>query len=101
MKDPKDVLWGGKRVGDMTAEERLVVIGRLDDFVRYLGGSGRDATIEACAVAAEAQDREGYEWLRDSVWASILRRAGANVRALKSKQLNLVELPEGETANGS
>ena len=38
--------------------------------------------IEACAIAAEAQDRTGREWVRDSLWDQILRRAGANVRAL-------------------
>lgn len=39
-------------------------------------------TVEACAVAAEAQDRAGREWVRDSLWADILKRAGANVRRL-------------------
>jgi hypothetical protein len=42
-----------------------------------------DAVVEACAVAAEAQDRIGREWVRDSLWAEICRRAGENVRALK------------------
>lgn len=45
----------------------------------------RDEIIEACAIAAEAQDRAGYEWVPDSLWANILRRAGANVRGLKGK----------------
>jgi hypothetical protein len=38
--------------------------------------------IERCAVAAEAQDRIGREWVHDSLWAAILKRAGDNVRAL-------------------
>jgi hypothetical protein len=38
--------------------------------------------IEACAIAAEGQDRTGYEWVRESLWDNILARAGANVRAL-------------------
>ena len=42
----------------------------------------RAATVEECAVAAEAQDRTGRAWVRDSLWAAILKRAGANVRAL-------------------
>lgn len=42
-----------------------------------------NALIEECAQAAEQQDRTGYEWVRDSLWANILRRAGANVRKLK------------------
>lgn len=44
--------------------------------------SQRDQIIQACATAAEAQDRIGYEWVRDSLWAQILKRAGDNVRAL-------------------
>ena len=47
----------------------------------------RDAIIEACAVAASGIDRIGYEWIRDSLWDVILRRAGDNVRALKGKLL--------------
>lgn len=43
----------------------------------------RNALIEECAKAAEAQDREGHEWVRGSLWANILRRAGVNVRRLK------------------
>lgn len=43
----------------------------------------RNALIEECAVAAEHQDRAGREWVRDSLWARILKRAGDNVRALK------------------
>lgn len=39
-------------------------------------------TIERCAKAAEATEREGWEWVRESLWANILKRAGANVRAL-------------------
>lgn len=39
--------------------------------------------IERCAVAAEQQDRAGHEWVSDSLWANILRRAGTSVRSLK------------------
>lgn len=46
-----------------------------------------DAVVEACAQAAEAQDRTGREWVRDSLWAAILRRAGENVRRLKRKPM--------------
>lgn len=52
--------------------------------------------VEQCAAAAEAQDRTGYEWVANSLWANILRRAGANVRALSTKQLNTIDRPEGE-----
>jgi hypothetical protein len=44
----------------------------------------RNALIEECAVAAEAQERTGHEWVRDSLWFAILRRAGNNVRMLKT-----------------
>jgi hypothetical protein len=44
----------------------------------------RNALIEECAQAAEAQDRAGYEWVQGSLWAKILQRAGANVRGLKT-----------------
>jgi hypothetical protein len=43
-----------------------------------------DAIIEICAQAAEAQDRAGLEWVRESLWANILKRAGDNVRRLKA-----------------
>lgn len=43
----------------------------------------RNAVIEECAIAAEQQDRAGREWVRDSLWARILKRAGDNVRRLK------------------
>lgn len=43
----------------------------------------RNALIEECARAAEAQERTGREWVADSLWANILKRAGDNVRALK------------------
>lgn len=39
--------------------------------------------VEACAVAAMQQDRTGHEWVRDSLWANILKRAGDEVRKLK------------------
>lgn len=45
----------------------------------------RNALIEECAVAAEQQDRTGREWVPDSLWAIILRRAGNNVRLLKTR----------------
>jgi len=32
----------------------------------------------------EAQERTGHEWVRDSLWFAILRRAGNNVRMLKT-----------------
>lgn len=48
--------------------------------------ASRDELIEQCAVAAEAQDRVGREWVRDSLWFNILKRAGDNVRALKAVQ---------------
>lgn len=43
----------------------------------------RNVLIEECAVAAAQQDRAGHEWVRDSLWANILKRAGDNVRLLK------------------
>ncbi|MFC5346294.1 hypothetical protein ACETK8_15920 [Brevundimonas staleyi] len=51
-------------------------------LVSYVS-KGADEVIEQCAVAAEMQDRTGYEWVRDSLWDNILKRAGAAVRALK------------------
>jgi hypothetical protein len=42
----------------------------------------RETTIEECAVAAEAFDRTGREWVRESLWQKMMKRAGANVRAL-------------------
>lgn len=47
----------------------------------------RNALIEECAVAAEAQDRAGYEWVHNSLWAKILLRAGNNVRLLKTRPI--------------
>lgn len=46
----------------------------------------RNALIEECVKAAEAQDRVGREWVADSLWHNILKRAGANVRALKTRE---------------
>lgn len=56
-------------------------------FTARLSGvdTERDAIVETCAQAAEAQDRIGREWVRDSLWAQILKRAGDNVRALKRR----------------
>lgn len=45
----------------------------------------RAEIIEECAQAAEAVDRIGREWVRDSLWAQICARAGQNVRALLKK----------------
>lgn len=39
--------------------------------------------VEACAVAATQQDRTGREWVGNSLWANILKRAGEEVRKLK------------------
>lgn len=47
----------------------------------------RNDLIERCAIAAEQQDRSGREWVRDSLWAQILKRAGDNVRLLKRTPL--------------
>jgi hypothetical protein len=61
----------------------------LDILHRYrlgeikLAEEAADQIIEACAVAAEQQDRTGREWVKDSLWHNILNRAGASVRALK------------------
>ena len=63
--------------GRMTVSERDLVA-----FVRRVQDAGWRKTIEQCATAAEAQDRIGREWVQDSLWDTILRRAGANVRAL-------------------
>lgn len=54
----------------------------LEDIMEAVRADERAITIERCAVAAEAQDREGREWVRHSLWAEILKRAGQNVRAL-------------------
>lgn len=53
----------------------------------------RNEIIEECAVAAEAQDRIGREWVDNSLWANICKRAGANVRKLKSAA-NITFTPE-------
>lgn len=58
----------------------------------------RNALIEECAVAAEQQDRIGYEWVGNSLWANILRRAGQNVRKLKTTPLHAS--PTGNPDNG-
>jgi hypothetical protein len=60
----------------------------LDVLHRFRGSSiaaddAADAIIEQCAVAAEAQDRTGREWVKDSLWDAVMKRAGQNVRALK------------------
>lgn len=47
----------------------------------------RNVLIEECAVAAEAQDRTGREWVGDSLWSKILKRAGDNVRLLKTRPI--------------
>jgi hypothetical protein len=45
----------------------------------------RNDLIEQCAVAAEQQDRIGREWVADSLWAKILKRAADEVRLLKTR----------------
>ncbi len=52
--------------------------------------------IERCAVAAEQQDKAGREWVRDSLWENILKRAGAEVRKLKGT-LTIAALERKET----
>lgn len=42
----------------------------------------RDAVLEQAAQAVEQLDREGRDWVPDSLWANILRDAAARVRAL-------------------
>jgi hypothetical protein len=57
----------------------------LDRIARYRAEVAAEEialTIERCAVAAEATKRTGWEWVRDSLWANVLKRAGENVRAL-------------------
>lgn len=49
--------------------------------------SERNDLIEKCAVAAEQQDRIGREWVGESLWAKILKRAGDNVRLLKTRPI--------------
>lgn len=44
----------------------------------------REETIEECARAAEAQDRTGREWVKDSLWANIISRVPRAIRALKA-----------------
>lgn len=43
----------------------------------------RNELVERCAIAAEMQDRVGYEWVRDSIWDNFMKRGGAAVRLLK------------------
>lgn len=74
---------------DHFTEGRGTPIGWLPEYESLLPyvslpRSGRDDLIEQCAVAAEATARVGWEWVRDSLWAKILKRAGDNVRALKA-----------------
>jgi len=61
-----------------------------------VSGEAADDIIERCAIAAEAQDRAGHEWVPDSLWANILRRAGENVRALKASPSAIPAGGEGE-----
>lgn len=53
------------------------------ELVDLIGFEDHDALIEKAAVAAEAVDRIGREWVGNSLWANILKRAGDNVRKLK------------------
>ncbi|MFN3387478.1 MAG: hypothetical protein ACK40O_00990 [Allosphingosinicella sp.] len=43
----------------------------------------RNAALEEAAVAAEALDRAGREWVRDSLWANIKADTARAIRALK------------------
>ncbi|MBR0875013.1 hypothetical protein JQ633_31965 [Bradyrhizobium tropiciagri] len=47
----------------------------------------RNALIEECAIAAEAQDRTGHEWVHGSLWDNMMKRAGNNVRLLKTRPI--------------
>lgn len=43
----------------------------------------REQALEEAALAAEAQNRVGYEWVKDSLWDNIIKRVPAAIRALK------------------
>lgn len=45
----------------------------------------REDLIEQCAQAAAMQDRVGYEWVKDSLWATLCKRSAAAVRKLKGR----------------
>ncbi|HEX9955507.1 MAG TPA: hypothetical protein VGB48_09890 [Allosphingosinicella sp.] len=47
------------------------------------GSAIRDAALEEAATAAEALDRSGREWVRDSLWANIKSDTARAIRALK------------------
>lgn len=71
--------------GDVSAEINNIMraAGLVDGHGDVVQGPAfRQDLIERCAVAAEAQDRTGREWVKDSLWDNILERAGANVRTL-------------------
>ncbi|MBX5253339.1 hypothetical protein HJC03_23505 [Rhizobium sp. NLR4b] len=71
----------------------------------------RDAVIEECARKAEALDRTGREWVKDSLWANIKRETAASIRRLKSSKHSTIKVngcvqggtagtePEGSEAN--
>lgn len=82
------------RMGDNWDDGAPAIADAIIAQLPLLAAEQCDEMIEVCAVAAEAQDRAGYEWVQDSLWANILRRAGANVRKLK--QLNTSHRPEGQ-----
>ena len=44
----------------------------------------RNSLIDECAVAAEQPDPTDREWVKDSISKAILKRAGDNVRRLKT-----------------
>lgn len=74
-------------IGDLSDTEIAWIDGRVTE--------ARQELIEQCAVAAEAQDRIGREWVDNSLWANICKRAGANVRKLKSAA-DITFTPESE-----
>jgi hypothetical protein len=51
----------------------------------------RDAVIEECAKVAEAADRTGPEWVRDSLWDHMRLQTAADIRALKSTTAHVTE----------
>lgn len=75
-------------------EALLSEITRLRSELRQAAG-GRDAVIEECAKAAEALDRIGYEWVRDSLWDRIALETAARIRTLKSSP------PQGEESSAA
>ena len=50
-------------------------------FAGVIAEMARAEEREACAVAAEAIERTGREWVKDSLWANIKRDTAAAIRA--------------------